>query len=217
MSKERKISVGRLLFLISLILLVPLVPFLLWHAPIEAFIAGLQQRSFSPAAVALVVVGLLGSDILLPIPSSLVSTWAGGHLPVWGACLASWTGMNLGAALGFALARRWGAVVAQRFVAPSDLLRMEKFGERQAVWILVVTRALPILAEAAVVWLGTHRVSWRQFWPPILLSNLGIALAYSCLGNWAADQEWLVVAMSVSVAFPLLLTAWARRYLLRKE
>ncbi len=208
---------GRSLFLISLILLVPLVPFLLWHAQIEAFVQSLQQRSFSPAMVAVAVVGLLSSDILLPIPSSLVSTWAGGHLPVWLAGLASWVGMNAGAALGFAFSRRFGHAMARRLVAPDDLARMEVMGERQASWILVVTRAMPILAEAAVVWLGSHRVSWRRFWPPVLLSNLGIAFAYTCLGHWAADHEWFVVAMSVSVAFPLLLTAWARRYAFGKN
>ena len=55
---------------------------------------------------------LLAGDILLPVPSSAVTTWGGGVLGVGWATLASSLGMTLGAAVGFALARTLG----RRFV-----------------------------------------------------------------------------------------------------
>lgn len=213
--EERASSVVRQLLFIACILLIPIVPFVLFHDSLEGYVQRLQHQPLSPLATVSLVVGLLSSDILLPIPSSLVSTLAGSQLSVGVAALASWLGMNLGAAMGFGVSRRWGHRIASRLVHADDLARMEAFGERQAAWVLVLTRALPILAEAAVVWLGAHRVGWRQFWPPVLLSNLGIAIAYSWLGHWAADREWLVMALSVSVALPLLVTIGLRRYVWR--
>jgi hypothetical protein len=53
-------------------------------------------------------------------------------------------------------------------------------------------------------------MSWRQFWPAILLSNLGIALAYAVLGHLARGQGHLPLALAASIALPLVATATAR-------
>jgi 3-dehydroquinate synthase len=52
---------------------------------------------------------------------------------------------------------------------------MDNLGQRFGSGILVITRALPILAEAAVLLMGTVDLPWRQFLPAVMLSNLGIA------------------------------------------
>jgi hypothetical protein len=46
---------------------------------------------------------------------------------------------------------------------------------------------------------------------------LGIALAYSCLGKFAHEQEQLPIALVASVVFPLLAAAIARWHLRRKK
>lgn len=201
---------ARQLLLLSVILLVPLVPFLVFHESMESMINEIGGRTLSPWSAAGLVFGLLSSDILLPIPSSLVSTLAGGRLPIWLATIASWMGMTVGAIAGFALSRVWGRPLAERLASSEDIARMELVGEQHATWLLAVTRALPILAEATVVWLGVHRISWTQFLPPVVLSNLGIALAYSILGRYAADHEWLAIAASISAALPLLIAVLLR-------
>jgi membrane protein DedA with SNARE-associated domain len=201
---------------ICLILLVPIVPFVFFHQAVERWVSGLVQAPPGPWTVAALVVGLLGTDVLLPIPSSLVSTLAGGQLPAWVAILASWTGLNLGAAVGFWAGRTGGRALAERLADPSDLQQMQRVAQPYAATALVVTRALPILAEATVLLLGVQGIAWRRFWPPVLLSNLGIAIAYSALGHYAGQQEWLAVALSISVALPLLATWWIRRRLNRE-
>src|SRR6187401_3464404 len=90
------------------VLAVPIVPFLLFGAQVEAALAAWRSNPPPPLVVAAVVIALLSTDILLPIPSSLVCTLAGWELgSVVGAAAAS-TGLSLGAVLGFALARRFG-------------------------------------------------------------------------------------------------------------
>ena len=137
----------------------------------------------SPAVLSALVIGLLASDILLPIPSSLVSTAAGAQLGIVGATLASWLGMTVGACLGFALARQYGRSVAARFASVDDLDKLDSLAARHGATIVVATRALPVLAEAAVLVVGTTRMAWRPFLIATVLSNFGIAAVYATLGG----------------------------------
>ena len=81
----------------------------------------------------------------------------------------------------------------------------------------MVLRAVPVLAEASVLLVGIHNLSWRRFLPPVILSNLGIALAYAKFGEFAERNGWLPLALGMSIALPLLLTVVARRRILAIE
>ena len=199
--------------LLGVILLIPIVPFLLAGEWVDAQVAAWCADPPSPAAVAAVVVGLLAGDVLLPVPSSLVGTLAGSQLGVVGGTAASWTGMTLGAVVAFGLGRWFGPLVARRLATADDLQRSAELTSRFGPWVLVVCRAVPVLAEASVLVLGVHRLPWRRFWLPMLLSNLGIALAYAAFGTVAARHHWLPAALAISVALPLSLSALARRWL----
>jgi uncharacterized membrane protein YdjX (TVP38/TMEM64 family) len=201
----------RPLLLIALVLLVPILPFLLVQESLQQWIERFVAHPPPDWVVLALVIGLLGTDVFLPVPSSLVSTLAGSQLSLPGAVLASWLGMNLGAIVGFVVGRQLGRPLAERLSSASDLLQMEQLCRRYGSCVLVVTRALPILAEAAVLLMGLHRMQWRQFLPAVLLSNLGIACAYSLLGNYSAQHEWLPMALAISVALPLLLSALLRK------
>jgi uncharacterized membrane protein YdjX (TVP38/TMEM64 family) len=160
--------------------------------------------------VALGTVAILATDILLPIPSSGVSTVAGAQLGILPATAASWLGMTLGAIGGFWLARMFGRPLAERLSSTEDLAHMDAALRRYGAWILVATRALPVLAEAAVLFLGATRLSWRRFLPAVMLSNLGIAAVYSVLGHFARSQGELPLALAASIALPLLAATMAR-------
>ncbi len=158
----------------------------------------------------------MASDILLPVPSSLVSTFAASQLGVVAATAVSWLGMTLGAMIGFYLAKTWGRALAVRLAAPDDLEQMDRLGRHYGAWIVVFTRALPVLAEAAVLLAGATQLAWRQFLPGVMLSNLGIAVVYSLLGAWAQTQHQLPLALAASIALPIL-AATITRWFLRKR
>lgn len=207
----------RPLLIVAVALLVPIVPFLGFGDWLEGAIERWLDPPPPPAMVALATVGLLSTDILLPIPSSVVSTVAGAQLGIVGATLASWLGMTLGATLGFLLARAFGRPLAERFSSSDDLDHMDALARHYGVWILIGTRALPVLAEAAVLLLGTARLSWRRFFPAVALSNLGIALVYAVLGHFARSQGQFAWALAASIALPVLATTMARWLLPRKH
>jgi hypothetical protein len=58
-----------------------------------------------------------------------------------------------------------------------------------------------------------HQLSWRRFLPAVVFSNLGIAIAYAALGDYAQRHHWLPFALAVSVAIPVFVAAAAKRWL----
>jgi uncharacterized membrane protein YdjX (TVP38/TMEM64 family) len=205
-------SLLRSLLLICLILLIPILPFVACGPQLEVAYERGFARWTSPGHTALLIVALLATDVVLPIPSSLVSTYGGSRLGWWGGTCASWLGLTLGACLAFALARRFGPPLAHRLTGAGQLEQVRKLSINYGTALLVLTRALPILAEATVLFLGVQRLGWRRFLPPVLLSNLGIALAYSAFGDLAERHEWLPVALAVSLGLPIAVAALARRW-----
>jgi uncharacterized membrane protein YdjX (TVP38/TMEM64 family) len=202
----------RSLLVVTVVLLVPVVPFLFFAKPIEQWLACWSKDPPNRFVTGALVVGLLSTDVVLPIPSSLVSTLAGSQLGTVGGTVASWLGMSIGAGIGFGVARRWGRPVARRLASDEDLHRLDDLARQYGGAMLVVTRALPLLAEATVLLVGLHRLPWWRFWPPILLSNLGIALAYSFFGEVAARNQWLPAALGVSLGLPILMAVAVRRF-----
>jgi len=194
------------------VLAVPIVPFLLFGKQIEAGLQAWQEHPPAAWIVALCVIGLLATDIFLPIPSSLVSTLAGWQLGSVGGALASWIGMSLGAVIGFAVARRWGQPLVAWLTRTNDLERTKRLAERFGPSLLVLGRGVPVLAEATVLLVGMHGLSWRAFLPPVLLANLGLAIAYAAFGKLAAEYQWLPLALAVSIALPVLMVAAFRAY-----
>jgi len=200
----------RTLPLMCMVLLVPVLPFLLFGDQVDHWLRGLTEDPPSGISMALLVIGLLSTDILLPVPSSVISTLSGWQIGWCYGTLATWTGMNLGAVFGFALSRRWGRPFALWFSKGVDLDRMQDVSDRYGPLVLLMTRAVPVFAEASVLIAGIHRLAWRRFLPAVLLSNLGIAIAYAAFGDYARQHQWLPLALGAAVAVPVLVAAAAR-------
>jgi uncharacterized membrane protein YdjX (TVP38/TMEM64 family) len=194
------------------ILAIPIVPFLLLGRRTEAWLAAWKQDPPPAPAVATGVIVLLATDVLLPVPSSVVATLAGYQLGAVLGTLASWAGLSLGAAGGFALARWLGPPFVRWFTRPDDLAKAARLAEKYGPLLLVLARGVPVLAEASVLLLGMHRLSWGRFLPPVLLSNLGLALAYAVFGEVAEKNGLLPLALGVSIALPVLLAAAFRAW-----
>jgi uncharacterized membrane protein YdjX (TVP38/TMEM64 family) len=209
-------SYGRPLLIITLVLAAPVVPFLLLGDRLEGWFTAMFDPPPSATALWWMVAGVMASDVLLPVPSSMVSTLAGAQLGIVGGTSASWIGMTAGAMLAFGLARRFGRPLALRLVAAEDLDRLDRLALRLGPGLIVLTRAVPVLAEASVLLLGINQLQWRRFLPALLASNLGIALAYAAFGDLAGEHAWLPLALGISLAAPLGLLALARWWLARR-
>ena len=205
----------RLLLLICALLLIPIVPFVLWGSNLSNWVQQRLEHAGTPATAASLVVLLLATDIALPIPSSMVATWAGARLGwLWGTA-AAFCGMSAGAVGGFLVARWIGAPLVARWIRPTDQQRWENTTERWGPVFLIAARGLPVLAEASVLLAGVKKLAWRRFLPAVLLSNLALAGGYAVLGDIASQQEWLPIAILLSGAVPVAISTYLRRR--RKE
>ena len=168
----------RLLLLLSVAaLLVPLVPFLLFGTRLDTLVAGWLDPPPSPAVVALLEVGVLAADLLLPVPSSVVATYGGARLGVVLGTLCAWTGMTIGALAGWWLGRSAGGRALDRLGA-EDRSAIARGQERLGPMLVVLTRPLPLLAEAAALAAGGTGMPLRTFLPAVAVGNAVIAATH---------------------------------------
>jgi len=207
-------KVARSILLVAVVLAVPIVPLLFLGVSFEEQFGDWLQAERSPGLHFVLIVGALATDIFLPIPSSAVSTYAGGSgLGFWRASVASWLGMTLGAVLGFALARLFGRRFTDRHATTRDLEQTAALCRRFGPLALVLTRALPILAEACVLLTGATGLSWRRFLPPVLAANFVISAAYAACGVYFEGSDSLPMVVAASGTIPLAAALLARRWL----
>ncbi len=202
--------------LMVIILLVLILPFLAFGDRFEAWGDSLRETPPPAGTTALIVIGLLSTDIFLPVPSSVVSTLAGWQLGWLVGTLVSWLGMSVGAALGFWLARVWGRPIAMRLSSELELERMAQLSRRFGPSLLMITRGVPVFAEASVLLMGMNQLPWKRFLLPVGVTNLVISLGYSIFGDVSGQNEWLELAIAASIAIPVLLVTMFRFWFWRK-
>jgi len=194
------------ILLITAALAVPTLPFLMFGESAESQMTHWLDLSKSPGTAATLVIGLLASDIFLPVPSSLVSIFAGKALGFWLGTAASWCGMTIGTSVAYWLVRWLGRPLARRLSSEEELARMDALANRYGVLILILARPVPVLAEASVLVMGTMQIGWWRFFAAVGLSNFGIAAVYALLG----DRVQLPIAMAAAFAVPVVVTIVAR-------
>ena len=203
-----KLSVGLVLLL--------LLPFLLWGRGVEeAFtINGTLAwlRGFGGWAV-LAAALLLASDILLPIPATLVMTALGMlYGPVAGGLIGA-AGSFLGGIVAFLACAKWGRLAARRLVRDDELARGEALFERWGAWIIVLSRWLPIIPEAVSCMAGIVSMPRRLFIGALACGVAPPAFTFALVGHLGVDRPALTFLLSalLPAAFWLIVHRRIRR------
>ena len=162
----------------------------------------IQRWMYSPSLeVALIGVGLLTADVLLPVPSSLVMLAHGAIFGFWLGTLLSLIG-QVGAVLrGFAIGRI-NSSLAARFIPPEQMARTRALLSRWGMVALIVTRPIPLLAETTAIRAGVARLNLAQVLIASLAGGLPTAALYALTGTLAAgfDSALWSFALSLLVA-----------------
>ncbi len=188
--------------LAALLLAVTFVPFVVYEESITAAVESYVRSDQPLVAIAFGTAALLACDVLLPVPSSLVAT-ASGLLMGWPlGTLVTWMGMNVGAFMGYWIGSTAGRRVVRRFVGDDALQRAGVSYEKWGDWSLIVSRAVPVLAEASVVFAGTARMPFGRFATWTGIANAAIALVYAAVGAFALETQTFLLAFGASIALP---------------
>lgn len=179
-----------------------LVPFALFGDAIEAWFKAFIGADYGRVAIACLIFALLVADVVLPIPSSLVSSFSGASLGVfWGTFLCG-TALTMGHCIGY----RLGTSSSDRYRAWRNAPAQTGPENRTPFFVaaLMVTRPIPVLAEAMTVQAGLSRLNFGAFLAGIIPGNFAAAAVYAYAGQYALDMGQAAPLVVAVMALPIL-------------
>ena len=176
--------------------------------------AVLSLRAWGSWAWALGI-GLIWSDLVLPIPQTAVIGALGIiYGSVLGGLLGS-LGLITSGLLGYLLMLTSARRFVQRVVGRQSLRRMERIFRRRGALAIVITRSLPYSIPEAMVFLaGLAGMPMRKLIPALTIGSVPTAFVFATIGAGWADQP--ILALFVSYALPILLLPIVL-YVLRRQ
>jgi uncharacterized membrane protein YdjX (TVP38/TMEM64 family) len=191
--------VPRTVWLAVAVALAVIVPFALFGARVDAAFGRWRTTAAAdPWTAAFVLGGLLAVDIVVPVPSSLVSTVCGVVLGFWGGFLASFAGMTVSALAGYGIGR-WASGRALRWVGAAEAAALQRLRARFGVGFLVAMRPVPVLAEASTVFAGLARQRFAPAFAALLVGNVGVSAVYAAVGAWGGGQGEFLMAFGMAI------------------
>lgn len=178
----------RLVVLLVLLVTLVIVPFILWGEQLDATAPRLLRDQPTRWAIAVFGVALLCSDVLLPVPSSVVSVTLCLLLgPVMGG-VAVFMGMFGAFALGLLIGRLLPAERLRRWIGADtwDALAAKRL-PASLLWI-AASRPVPVLAEVTALFAGSLRVPMTASLAVAALASLLVAAAYA-LAVWLGMSD----------------------------
>lgn len=193
-----------------LLLAAIIVPFLLFDAQVEAALgAAFDAIRGNPWIGAGVIVALLTGDAVLPVPSSLVSTFAGAAFDWRLGALIIWIGMCLGCIAAYGLGASAGRFLAMPLVGETQLRKAQRLFADAGPAMLIVARAVPVLAEASALAAGAARMPLIPFMIATSVANVGVAIAYAAAGAAAVSNgSFLIVFIGLAAVPAIGWTVW---------
>ncbi|MFO7897594.1 MAG: VTT domain-containing protein [Planctomycetota bacterium] len=182
------------------------VTFELWGEKLELLFS--QQRcvewfSESRSYAWAIAVGLLISDLVLPVPATGVMAALGAVYGLVPGAAVGAVGSALAGLLGYGLARLAGRRGIRYIASADEVERFRSMFDRWGGAAVIVSRVLPILPEVMCVLAGLARMSFARFVTALLLGTIPVALLFAALGGASRNQPWYGVL--VAVLIPLLL------------
>ena len=196
--------------LVVLLLAAILTPFLLFERQVEAALGAVFAAARGhPWLGGGVIVALLAGDAVLPVPSSLVSAFAGAayHWRLGAAII--WIGMCLGCVFAYGLGMSAGRFLALPLVGEAQLRKARRLFTDAGPAMLIVARAVPVLAEASALAAGAARMPFAPFMIATSVANAGVAVAYATAGAAAVSNGSFLIVFIGLVTVPAMgWTVW---------
>jgi uncharacterized membrane protein YdjX (TVP38/TMEM64 family) len=152
-----------------------------------AFLLGQEKWAAGVIGLALLLV-----DVIAPVPSSVVMLVNGMLFGVGLGTVLSLAGGVGAAGLGFWIGRRGEA--GKRWLGEIAFTRAQRFFLRYGIMAVVVSRPVPILAEAVSILAGLSGMSPARFFLAAFIGLLPTAIIYAVAGSYALDWNsgWYV-------------------------
>lgn len=154
---------------------------------------------------ATVGLGLLVSDVLLPVPSNVVMVMHGTLFGVVLGSALSLCGSVAATAFAFWLGRK-GSPLLARVVSAPEQARAERLFARFGGYAIALSRPLPIVAETVALLAGTTSMRWPVLLAMATLGGLPPAVIYALAGASVVDVSSAITIFAGVLLLTLL--AW---------
>lgn len=193
------------LFFLLILVLIPVtcMYFLKSDIRLTGYLQSIQSRPVMYSVVSFV---LLISDIILPVPSSVI-LWMNGwvlHL-VYGSLLSLFS-TTISGSIGYVIGY-WGLNKRQL-----PVLSFQKL-YRHAFPIILFSRGIPMISEAVSVLAGVYKLKPALFLVSNFLGYLPVCILFAYLGTWDQDPKHIFTGLSVAFLFSLIIWFIGKRYL----
>jgi uncharacterized membrane protein YdjX (TVP38/TMEM64 family) len=194
----------RLYLIIFAVVGITLIPTLILDDEIDAQFGGeegLQRlREYGHWAWA-VAVGLIVSDLVLPVPSTAVIAGLGMLYGPWLGGLIGGLGSMLAGLVAYGLGRTIGRPALRYLTGDADLERLAKFFAKHGLWAIALSRWMPLLPEALCALAGSARMRTGPFLAALAVGSLAMGFAFGLLGEQYLDRP--AAGLIISALIPL--------------
>jgi uncharacterized membrane protein YdjX (TVP38/TMEM64 family) len=178
------------------------VPFFIWGDDFMRRFSGEEAVAWIRGWGAwggLAVIGLLVSDLLLPIPATPVMSAAGYVYGTFVGGLLAAAGSFAAGMAGYALCRAFGRGVAARLAGERELAQHETRFRRSGPWIVAASRWMPLLPEVVSCLAGLTRMPLRTFALSLACGAVPMGFVYAAIGAAGQDHPTLAVVLNLAV------------------
>ncbi|PQJ28760.1 TVP38/TMEM64 family protein [Rubritalea profundi] len=160
--------------------------------------------------IGLLVIGLLISDIVIPVPGILVVSIGGYFLgPFWGAVCGS-LGLTLAGVTGYVLCRIYGYRMLMRIYRDeAHLADMKETFHRHSTLVLLLSRALPMFPEAASCLAGATHMPFLKFLLTFGASCTIYSIAVAYAGSLSSAEDLTPALIAYLCIMTVLWSSWA--------
>ena len=176
---------------------------------LEAYIENMIALSQSNKQEYIWISGLfLSSDILLPVPSSIIM-YANGLVlgTVWGTLLSMVCAL-ISSCVGYIL-----GVLSAKTLRSSRREEASSILNKYGVVGIIISRGVPILSESISYTAGYMRMKFKRFFLLNVIGYLPITLMYAYFGSLGSDLNIFLYCFAASLLISLVLVIFVKKHL----
>jgi uncharacterized membrane protein YdjX (TVP38/TMEM64 family) len=150
---------------------------------------------------------LLASDLVLPVPGTVVISALGYIYGTFSGGVVASVGLMAAGLLGYGAGRLFGEKFARRWLGDRDFETGRKLFENGGGWLVALSRALPILPEVISCTAGLVRMPFRRFAIALACGSVPMGFLFAAIGTTGRDAPGWAFALSLIIPALLWLVA----------
>ncbi len=176
------------------------------------FTSTLDNLVHHPREYAVASCIILASDILLPVPSSILMYINGYVLGPYAGALLSLVSLMAGSTVGFYLGQLTSfGLKAKTEEGPDSIL------SRYGALAIVMTRGIPVLSESICIVCGYNRMRFRKYFLFNFIGYVPLCLLYSFCGSVGYDRNTFLISFICSLFISFLFWLFGRLFFPKRD